>query len=224
MKKKWVILASLAAFCVLVIFTDQWWMQFIIKPDLPNFVRDADFFEQKNTTPTPITVSNVNSDASEKEVTVPDQIATSATTSTSSKVGSFVVEITCIGTDPSMITITQAYKLTQQLKVRTSDDGVRSCPAALSQDVNFDGYKDFLLLTDTGTGGARMSYWQYNPKTGQFYCPKANKDCNLLNPVFDEKTHTITSRYSLGAANIVTDIYNIVDGQLNLYRSTKTGN
>jgi len=87
------------------------------------------------------------------------------------------------------------------------------------QDVNFDGYKDFWLVTSIGvTGNVSKSYWVYDPETVQF---REDDELALLNnPAIDTKRQEITT-YSIGGCageEFIKSTYKYLSGQLTLIK------
>jgi len=139
--------------------------------------------------------------------------------SSTSQIGTFTAVTTCENYgdrdfNPVNITLSKDGSTTQTIGVHGSDSGTSSCPKAISQDVNFDGYPDITLLTGTGSGGGAISYWLYASTTGQFACNEPYDTCGFMNPQFDPSTKTVTSEGQEGADNIEIHIYQSINGQL----------
>ncbi len=144
------------------------------------------------------------------------------------RVGDYSVQVDCKDLNPEDITITKNGEVVQTIGVHALLTGVKSCTKVISEDVNFDGHQDFLLLTGTGSGGAMVTYWLYTPETREFSCPndsntESSDVCVLSNPKFDSTTKTITTRHAMGAGRAIINVYRATDGTLKLLSHTEQG-
>ncbi len=75
----------------------------------------------------------------------------------------------------------------------------------VSQDVNFDGFKDLEVINQVGNYWSSSSFWLYNKKTKKYdyYKPMDT----IVNPVVDKKNKTITSTYHVDPVNYYYKVY-----------------
>ena len=80
-------------------------------------------------------------------------------------------------------------------------------------DVNFDGYKDVIILNDFGGAHGNTWYncWLWNPETSSFVEAKPFTD--ICNPALDPEKKCIYSTGGSGASNHRWDIYQFIDGK-----------
>lgn len=161
--------------------------------------------------------SPVTNSASKPDSDSPPRFVPPAFSSSTSTIGAYTVVVNCKNLNPASVQILSSGTTTQTLGIYASVNGVRTCPSAEIQDINFDGYPDFLVPNSSGTGGAGYAYWLYSSSTREFYCPD-KYSCNFLNPRFDSKTKTISSIHPLGASTRVEDLYGIEDGRISLIK------
>lgn len=147
----------------------------------------------------------------------------------SAQVGSFTVVAYCssLSNNPDVAAVKQINILKGGVVVQTIDipqgiaPGNSVCPQPQAQDINFDGYLDFMIPSDYGSGGTTFNYWLYDTNTQQFYCPGENPlGCTLINPTFDSASKTITESDELGASDSVSRIYKVSGDTLTLYQET----
>ncbi len=134
---------------------------------------------------------------------------TALISSSTVQVGEFTIVVTCRNKNPFDIQVLKDGAVYQTFGIQADDTGVYECPQAEVRDINFDGYPDFMVLSDTGTGGGSFEFWLFSSTTGQF-----GDNSYLINPRFDPKTKTVTSYDSLGAGTTEVTTYDVVDGKL----------
>ena len=80
-------------------------------------------------------------------------------------------------------------------------------------DVNFDGYKDMIILNDfSGAhGNARYDCWLWNPETSSFV--KSETFANMYNPALDPEKKYIYSTGGSGASYKEWGIYQFIDDE-----------
>ncbi len=79
------------------------------------------------------------------------------------------------------------------LQIMTAE-GTRVLPWSDVVDANFDGYTDFGYVTSVGISGwYNSNYWLWNEEQRKFILEPCFAE--ILNPQFEEKTKTISSRY-----------------------------
>ena len=80
-------------------------------------------------------------------------------------------------------------------------------------DVNFDGYKDVIILCNFGGAHANTWYdcWLWNPETSSFI--KSESFSEIYNPALDSEKINIYSAGGSGAGNREWDIYQFLDGK-----------
>ncbi len=79
-------------------------------------------------------------------------------------------------------------------------------------DLNFDGYLDFMLSKDYGSGGQWYHVWICDPKTGRY---KYNEDLGELGELTaDSVTKTLRSVEQSGASDGMEAEYRLVNGKL----------
>ena len=95
-------------------------------------------------------------------------------------------------------------KIIQKIPLGWNIDGLASTTpinqiVSMDDDINFDGYNDLKVLTQTPASNPGIyDFYIYDPQTGRF-----NKDSilqNLVGPIFDPKTKTISTETSSGCA------------------------
>lgn len=79
-------------------------------------------------------------------------------------------------------------------------------------DVNFDGYKDVIILNDFSGAHGNTWYecWLWNPETSSFV--KSESFTGICNPALDPEKKSIYSTGGSGASNHGWDIYQFIDG------------
>ena len=86
------------------------------------------------------------------------------------------------------------------------------------QDINFDGYRDLVLVTSKGAANAFAQYWLFDPKAGK-YIPLGKY------PLFkvDDKRSVLSTYERGGFGGLVyeTREYKFLNGELTLMRSEK---
>jgi hypothetical protein len=170
--------------------------------------------------PNPLPVYTTNVITRTKNVDVPYRPSRSHS---SASIGSYVVVVDCDDLNPENITVLKAGKIIQELDPYAMVTGTKSCTAPISQDINFDGYTDFLLLTGTGSAGPAVSYWLYEPTKQEFICPNGRERCGFMNPEFDPIAKTISTHWSSGAGNIYYEVYKVTNGKIELATTTHVG-
>jgi hypothetical protein len=80
-------------------------------------------------------------------------------------------------------------------------------------DVNFDGYKDVIILKDFGGAHGNTWYdcWLWNPNTSSF--EKSESFADICNPALDLENKCIYSTGGSGASSKEWDIYQFKDGE-----------
>jgi hypothetical protein len=80
-------------------------------------------------------------------------------------------------------------------------------------DVNFDGYKDVIILNNFSGAHGNTWYdcWLWNPETSSFV--KSESFADICNPALDPKKKCIYSTGGSGASNQEWDIYQFIDGE-----------
>jgi hypothetical protein len=80
-------------------------------------------------------------------------------------------------------------------------------------DVDFDGYKDVIILNTFGGAHSNTWYdcWLWNPETSSFVKSKSFSD--ICNPGLDPEKKYIYSTGGSGAGNHEWDIYQFIDGE-----------
>ncbi len=80
-------------------------------------------------------------------------------------------------------------------------------------DVNFDGYKDMIILNNFSGAHGNTWYdcWLWNPETSSFV--KSESFADICNPALDPKKKCIYSTGGSGASNQEWDIYQFIDGE-----------
>ncbi len=80
-------------------------------------------------------------------------------------------------------------------------------------DVNFDGYKDVIILNDFSGAHSNTWYdcWIWNPETSSFV--EAESFALIVNPALDPEKKFIYSTGGSGAGNQQWDIYQFMDGE-----------
>lgn len=151
------------------------------------------------------------------------------TSSSSAQVGNFTIVAYCslLGNDPDVAVVKQIDILNGGAVVQTINPGRGlapgggNCPQPRSQDINFDGYPDFMIASDYGSGGTSVNYWLFNTSTQQFFCPGGNPvGCTMMNPSFDPASKTISESDELGASDSVFWVYKVNGDNLTLYQET----
>jgi hypothetical protein len=149
------------------------------------------------------------------------------TSSSSLQVGDYLVVANCgnLGEDDiasvKEIDIFKNDILVQSIPTKGIAPGSHNCPKPQSQDINFDGYQDFMIDGDYGTGGTSVYYWLYNTTTQQFYCPGGSFFyCSLMNPSFNNASKTISEWDSLSVGETVSWIDTVDGDSINLYQKT----
>lgn len=147
--------------------------------------------------------------------------------SSTTQVGAFTIVANCSFNSlggfqyVSRIDVLKGSSTVQSIRTKGIASGTNACPKPQSQDINFDGYPDFLIPADYGTGGISYVYLLFNTSTQQFYCPSGfYGNCTLENPGFDPTTKTVTSGGSLGATDSFLQTYRTTGGVLTLYQET----
>lgn len=91
----------------------------------------------------------------------------------------------------------------------------------ITEDMNFDGYVDFRLLSSAGTVNSYFYCWLWdmNAKTFSYYAPLAA----ITSPVFNKDTQTVESTNRISATTYDCSTYKWVNGALTLQtHKTKT--
>jgi len=135
------------------------------------------------------------------------------------QIGEFTIQVNCSNLNPQNVEVFKNGSLWQTLPARGSVDGSQKCTQAVVQDVNFDGYTDFMVLTNTGSGGGLLSYWLYSSSTQKFLCPEEYSSCGIMNPKFDPEKKIIISQHKSGASLIIIDTYGVQDGRIILLKT-----
>ncbi|HWT74207.1 MAG TPA: DUF5050 domain-containing protein [Mobilitalea sp.] len=80
-------------------------------------------------------------------------------------------------------------------------------------DVNFDGYKDVIILNNFGGAHSNTWYdcWLWNPETSSFV--ESESFADICNPALDPEKKCIYSTGGSGAGNHEWDIYQFIDGE-----------
>lgn len=80
-------------------------------------------------------------------------------------------------------------------------------------DVNFDGYKDVIILNDFSGAHGNTWYacWLWNPETSSFV--ESESFAGICNPALDPEKKFIYSTGGSGASNQEWDIYQFIDGE-----------
>jgi hypothetical protein len=80
-------------------------------------------------------------------------------------------------------------------------------------DVNFDGYKDVIILNDFSGAHGNTWYdcWLWNPETSSFV--ESESFAGICNPALDPEKKCIYSTGGSGAGNHEWDIYQFIDGE-----------
>jgi hypothetical protein len=107
-------------------------------------------------------------------------------------------------------------KLIQEIALNQWIDATITVKDAVifSDDINFDGYKDLAIISDTpADNGYGYSYYFYSPLTNKFL-PEKNL-AGLSSPTFDAKSKTISTYNSGGCAgaDFEENIYSFADGK-----------
>ncbi|MDF2532757.1 MAG: hypothetical protein K0Q65_2338, partial [Clostridia bacterium] len=86
-------------------------------------------------------------------------------------------------------------------------------------DVNFDGYKDVIILNSFGGAHANTWYdgWLWNPEASSF--AKAESFTDICNPALDPEKKCIYSTGGSGAGNRGWTIYQFIDGEFKVTNS-----
>lgn len=86
-------------------------------------------------------------------------------------------------------------------------------------DVNFDGYKDVIILNSFGGAHANTWYdgWLWNPEASSF--AKAESFTDICNPALDPEKKCIYSTGGSGAGNQGWTIYQFIDGEFKVTNS-----
>lgn len=86
-------------------------------------------------------------------------------------------------------------------------------------DVNFDGYKDVIILNSFGGAHANTWYdgWLWNPEASSF--AKAESFTDICNPALDPEKKCIYSTGGSGAGNHGWIIYQFIDGEFKVTNS-----
>ena len=143
----------------------------------------------------------------------PDPAPEEDQSSSTVEVGQFAVTVDCRNLNPYEIQIEKNGLIVQTIQFDDSLTGVKTCPQVQSEDVNFDGNADLMLLSGTGSGGSGYTYWLFSTTSQQFTCPQTKTgDCGLMNPVFNLATKTITSIDYMSAGSVYVQTYKVVNG------------
>lgn len=134
--------------------------------------------------------------------------------SSTAQVGDFTLVVNCKNNNPVSVEIRKNTAVIQNLTIDAAVTGIPECVKAESQDINFDGYPDFMVPTDDGSGGTSYGYWLFSTSTQQFSCPESNNNCALMNPTFDAASKTITSIDPTGAGSTNIKTYGVAGGKL----------
>jgi len=94
---------------------------------------------------------------------------------------------------------------------------------SVTDDINFDGYKDLQVTSVLGATNEAYNYYIYNPSTQKFGADKTLE--YLFSPTFDAKNKTIKTYQSMGCAgeDFVSQIFSFVGGKY-ILTSTQNGN
>jgi hypothetical protein len=208
------IIAVTSSFIVLVALHFPPLMQYLVPPppiSIPTKTYSVPTVHVQNT----ISVSTTTQSIIPK--TLPS-VDTSVISSSMTTIGAFIIVVTCKDKNPFRIDVLKNGLTTQTLGISAGDSGVGDCPSAGIQDINFDGYPDFMVLDDTGSGGAAYAYWLYSTSTQQFYCSQPYGACGLMNPTFDPSSKIITSTDYTSAGTDDVETYGVNNGNLILIK------
>ncbi|MDR0287594.1 MAG: DUF5050 domain-containing protein [Clostridiales bacterium] len=90
------------------------------------------------------------------------------------------------------------------------------------EDVNFDGYKDIILIKSI-SGAINTTYyycWLWDTKSSSFIASESFEE--IANPTVDGKNHCIVTESSNGAAYSIRYIYNFINGEFVLTNQLNT--
>lgn len=85
------------------------------------------------------------------------------------------------------------------------------------EDINFDGYMDFMYLSSLGAANAYCSFWIWDEEQERF-CKKEG----LFNPIFDTETQMISSYTHYSAVSGVQSYWHWEDDELVMLRRIET--
>jgi hypothetical protein len=88
-----------------------------------------------------------------------------------------------------------------------AEDPCDTCDFVEFKDLNFDGYKDMLILTGWGSGGRMYELWLFNPRKTLFEL--SNLKEYLENPTVDTKNKTVISYSPMGCCESEDSYYKI---------------
>ena len=82
----------------------------------------------------------------------------------------------------------------------------------VTEDANFDGFKDIQLINWHGMVDYTNNYYLYNTSLKKYEFSKSL--AKVMNPVFDKKNNLITSDYHIGPADYYSEVYQWRKGKL----------
>jgi len=112
------------------------------------------------------------------------------------------------GDSLTSIKVYSSNKILQEIKVNNFIETKKYQLA----DVNFDGFKDIMVLCESGSGGKIYWVWNFSPKTGNFQINKQLSDCFGLE--IDSVNQLIRCSYRGGWNVKIWDTFKYVDEKL----------
>jgi hypothetical protein len=131
----------------------------------------------------------------------------------------FMVRVEDFGIDK--IDVYSGKRLLQSIKF--PDDAQEmpcsSCNLLEFKDLNFDGYKDVLILVGWGSGGSMYEPWIYNPQKKLF--EKSDFDREFANPSLDQKNHILILSSHVGCCEGTKSYYKYRNDRFVLFKEDR---
>jgi hypothetical protein len=105
----------------------------------------------------------------------------------------------------------------QVINVKTWSEASWLINSFMAEDVNFDGYTDFLVADDFGTKWESHKVWLFEKRSGKFITNSLTKELGALRANkldFDSKSHTVHAHYLNLDVGRVGEVYKIAGSHL----------
>jgi hypothetical protein len=105
----------------------------------------------------------------------------------------------------------------QVINVKTWSEASWLINSFMAEDVNFDGYTDFLVADDFGTKWESHKVWLFEKRSGKFITNSLTKELGALRTNkldFDSKSQTVHAHYLNLDVGRVGEVYKIAGGHL----------